>query len=79
MACVTSSENLCASVCCIMCRGLLGVVWELVLKCVISEALVEIFFVADALDALGMTLDVHCWNLNCCSFCLLLLLNSSGK
>lgn len=49
MACVTSSENLCASPCCITRRGL-------VLKCVVSEALVEIFVVADALDALGMTL-----------------------
>lgn len=55
MACVTSSENLCASPCCITRRGL-------VLKCVVSEALVEIFVVADALDALGMTLDVPCWN-----------------
>lgn len=55
VACVTSSENLCASPCCITRRGL-------VLKCVVSEALVEIFVVADALDALGMTLDVPCWN-----------------
>lgn len=52
---------------------------ELVLKYVISEALVEIFVVADALDALRMTLDVPFWNWNCCYFWLLLLLNCSGK